>query len=222
MLPDDGVPPIRVFIADKHRVVRTGLALEIGNHQDLQLVGEGVNGREVLGLVADQWPDVLVLDVIMPGMNGVQLTHQLHSQLALDRPSSQVPRVLVFSACRDRQYVWSMLAAGARGYLLKSEPPARVVEAIRALNRGEVMLSAAIQSLLVEMIPLLQRQLSIRETEVLQLLAKGMSDSEIAEILKISESTVRSHLNGIYRKVPVLRTRAEAVAWAWVNQLNLE
>lgn len=215
--PDHEPAPVtRVLIADRHRVVRAGLAMEIERQPDLQLVGEAVQGADVLQLVAERQPDVLVLDVNMPGMNGVQITHRLYDEQGGGRPT---PQVLIFSAYDSRQYVWSALAAGARGYLLKSEPPARIVEAIHALHRGQVMLSAPIQALLVELFPLLQQELTAREVELMQLLARGFGDRQIAAALHISESTVRSRLSSIYRKVPLLRTRAEAIAWAWVNQV---
>ena len=217
-VPDDPLGAVRVFIADRHDIVRAGLALEINRHADLLVVGEARHGAEVLQRVIDTKPDVLVLDINMPGMNGVQIIHRLYTEKSLQPP----PRVLIFSAHRERQYVWSALAAGARGYLLKNEPPVRVIEAIHALYHGQVMLSAPVQSLLVGLFPLLQQELSLREIEVIRLLARGLADWQIAATLNITESTVRSHLNSIFRKVPLLRSRAEAITWAWVNQVVSE
>jgi NarL family two-component system response regulator LiaR len=211
--------PVQVLIADDHQVVRQGLRVEIEKQEDMLLVGEAANGYEVIELAEKLRPNIIVLDVQMPGLNGIQVIRRLNR---LRKNRGWAPCILVFSAYRDKQYVWSLLAAGAKGYLLKSEPTEAVVAGIRQLAQGGVALSAAVQATLVEIISILNHELNAAEVEVLKLLAKGMTDEEIAETLHVTENTVKNRLNNTYRKVPLLRTRAEMVAWSWINQIPSE
>jgi DNA-binding NarL/FixJ family response regulator len=214
---------LQVLVADKHQVVREGIALEIARHSDIELVGKASDGYEVIELANYMTPDVVILDIVLPGLSGVQvIQHLLHPDGVSGRGLARPPAVLVFSAYGDRHFVWSALAAGARGYLLKNEPPSLVIEGVRALAAGEAMLSRSVQTLLVSLVPSLHRELTPRETEVLNLLARGMSDDDIAAKLNIKESTVRNHLSNAYRKVPLIRTRAEAVTWTRINQPTVE
>jgi DNA-binding NarL/FixJ family response regulator len=211
-------PAINVLIVDRRQIVRQGLAREIAQTADLRVVAEASDGYEAVALARRLQPDVIVMDAFLPGLSGVQVIRQLRQQ---SEPPAQ-PAILVLSAYGDKQYVWSMLASGATGYLLKDETMARIIAAIRQVAGGQAVLSAAVQTTLVETIKELNEELSAAEVKVLTLVAKGMSNKEIAGALAIAEGTVRIHLNNLYRKVPVIRTRAEATAWAWINRIVAE
>ncbi len=212
--------PIRVLIADEYAIVRRGLIQEIEQQPDMRLVGEANTGPDALQMAQTIPADVLLLDTRLPGLNGIQIARQLQrSSFSRDKSRDRRPQLLVFTAYRDRQYVWSLLAAGARGYLLKEEPLPVVMDAIRLLAQGHTALSLPIQTLLVELIPALNQTLSQREVAILRLLAQGKSHQEIAESLAITEKTVRNHLHNAYRKVPTVKSQAEAIAWTWINRL---
>lgn len=215
--------PIRVLVADEYAIVRRGLVQEITQQPDMRLVGEATNGPEALQMAQTVPADVLLLDTRLPGLNGVQIARQLlHPPFRADKGGGNRPQLLVFTVYRDRQYVWSLLAAGARGYLLKDEPLPVVMDAIRLLAQGHTALSLPIQTMLVELIPALNQTLSQREVAILRLLAQGKSHQEIAESLAITEKTVRNHLHNAYRKVPTVKSQAEAIAWTWINRLVVE
>ena len=216
--------PIRVLVADEYAIVRRGLIQEIAQQPDMCLVGEATTGPDTLQMAQTIPADILLLDTRLPGLNGVQIARQLHrSALRLDKTKdNRPPQLLVFTVYRDRQYVWSLLAAGARGYLLKDEPLPVVMNAIRLLAQGHTALSLSVQTMLVELIPALNQTLSQREVAILRLLAQGKSHQEIAESLAISEKTVRNHLHNAYRKVPTVKSQAEAIAWTWINRLVTE
>lgn len=213
-------PIIRILVADKHQVVRNGILQEVAKYDDMWVVGETADGYEALQLARQLQPDVVILDVRLTGLNGVQVT-QLLNRITWKTAESTTksPAVLVFSTYNDKQYIWSLLAVGARGYLLKSEPPQELIKGIRQVAAGQTILSLPIQTTLVEMVPKLNQELSDSETKVVQLLAHGLTNCEIAQNLKITEGTVKTHLNNTYRKVPWIRTRAEAIAWAWINRI---
>ncbi len=211
---------IRILVADKHPLVRNGVVQEVTRCEDMGVVGETADGYEALQLARQLQPDVVILDVRLTGLNGVQLTRLLSRitwKTADSTPSS--PAVLVFSTYSDKQYIWSLLAVGARGYLLKSDPLQELIKGIRQVAAGQTVLSLPVQTALVEMIPKLNQELSDSEMKVLQLLAQGLTNREIAQNLAITEGTVKTHLNNTYRKVPWIRTRAEAIAWAWINRI---
>ena len=131
-----------------------------------------------------------------------------------------MPQILVFSEQRDKHHIWGMLSAGASGYLLKNETIDTLVLAIEAVSRGEVALSQSVQATLVALIPSLNQALSQREKDILVLLGQGLNNSEISQILQISESTVNHHISKAYHKLPTVRSRAEAVAWTHINQIT--
>lgn len=213
-------PIIRILVADKHQVVRTGILREVAKYDDMGVVGETADGYEALQLARQLQPDVVILDVRLTGLNGVQVTRLLNRITWKTAESTTLsPAVLVFSTYSDKQYVWSLLAVGAKGYLLKSDPPQELIRGIRQLAAGQTILSLPIQTTLIEMVPKLNQELSDSEMKVLQLLAHGLTNREIAQNLKITEGTVKTHLNNTYRKVPWIRTRAEAIAWAWINRI---
>jgi two-component system, NarL family, response regulator DegU len=209
--------PIRIVIADSHQIVRQGLIRELSKQNDLLIVGESATSDEVLQLILDQAPDIVILD----GHLGIRVMQEIHKRETCSvNLQSNPPKILVLSTHGDKHFVWSLLAAGVRGYLLKSETPQEIVRGIRQLNQGKTILSEAIQATLVDLIPMLNNDLTSREIDVIKLLAKGLINQEIAKKLQISERTVRNHLHNIYRKVPIIKTRAEAVVWAWINHLT--
>ncbi|MEJ2600207.1 MAG: response regulator transcription factor [Anaerolineales bacterium] len=209
---------LRVLIADDHPVVRSGVRNELAVHADLQVVGEAVDGDEVLARVRELSPQVLVLDVHMPGMKAVEILHAL-----ADFPAP--PATLILSAYGDPENVFGMLEAGARGYMLKDADPEQIAEGIRAVAAGKRWLSQEILEVVltqrlppVEVLPARYERLSEREREVLIFLGQGLNNAQIAERMQLSETTVKNHVTSLYDKLD-LHSRAEAVAYAW--QLGL-
>jgi DNA-binding NarL/FixJ family response regulator len=209
---------IKVVLADAQTLVRHGLGQAIAQQDDMMVVGETGDGNYVLELVDQLQPDIVILDVPLLRLSGTEVTQQIH-QTNLQRPSHAVTNVIAFSAYGDRQYVWSLLSSGARGYLLKNDPVALVMDAVRQVNRGYVALSPSLQALLVDFVVSQDFTLSERELAIFKLLALGYSNKEIGQRLSISEKTVQQHLQNSYRKLPFVRNRSEAVSWAWINRL---
>lgn len=214
--------PIRIVLADDHPAFREGVAERLNREPDMLVVGNASNGQEALQIVRELDPDVLLLDLAMPGINGVDVTRRLF----LERVRTQV---LVLSAYEDEDYIFSVLDSGAAGYLTKHEPLSTIVEAVRGVALGESgWLSRRIAALFVKTSRTgshvnndLLRDLSEREREVLQRIAIGESNNAIAEKLFISESTVKKHANSIYEKLDVA-TRAQTIVWAWRNGVIVE
>jgi len=203
--------PLRVLLADDHPIVRSGIRNELARHADIEVVGEAVSGEEALQLTEALEPDVLILDIAMPGLKAAQVIRQL-------RERSPSPGILVLTAYGGVDNVLGMLQAGATGYLLKDEDPTTIVEGVRAVARGRPWLSPAVARALAGQTakgePLLVgAALSLREREVLRLLARGWDNRQIARELSIETRTVRYHLRNIYAKLGV-RGRGEAIARA--------
>ena len=195
---------IHVVIADDHPVVRSGIRGMLENNEDIDIVGEAANGEEALRLVESKQPNVLLLDVEMPGLSGVEVAQRLDEQ---DTPV----HLLALSSYDDQEYVQGLFKSGASGYLTKENAPELVVEAVRAVAHGEVRWFVR-----PERDSKSPSDLTEREEEVLCLLAEGKSNAEISEELFVSESTVRKHATSLYRKLDVDSGR-EAIAWAWQN-----
>lgn len=207
---------IRIVLADDHPVVRRGIRSMLEKADDLAVVGEAGNGEEALALVEALRPDVLLLDMEMPGLNGVAVARRL-------RDEASPTRVLALSAHDDEQYLFGLLDYGAAGYLTKDEAPTTIVEAVRGVARGEEgWISRRVANKLVRRkrmaLEAATAALSERERDVLRLMGRGFNNTRIAETLFISEGTVKNHVTHIYDKLN-LRTRAEAVAWAWQHGL---
>ena len=201
--------PLRIVLADDHPVVRGGIRMLLEQEPDLTVVGEADNGIAALHLVATLTPDVLLLDMEMPGLKGLEVAQRLRDQEA-------AVRVLALSAYDDEQYIFGLLDSGAAGYLTKDEAPQTIVEAVRGVARGEGgWISRRVAEKLVRRRRYQQAvDLTERERDVLHHIAQGLTNPQIAETLFIAEGTVKNHVSHIYDKLGV-RTRAEAVAWAW-------
>lgn len=204
--------PLRVLVADDHPLVRSGLRSLIDSMTDVVLVGEAADGNDAARLAADLSPDVVVMDINMPGRNGVETTNLI---VARDERIA----VLILTMYEDDDLVFSAMRAGARGYILKGASPDDVERAIRAVAAGEVLLGPPIAQRVVDYFsgqmsrdPVFPH-LSSRERETLELLARGLSNSEIAAKLYLSEKTVRNYVSDIYMKLQVA-SRAEAVVKA--------
>ena len=195
---------IRVLIADDHPVWRKGIRTLFEAEPDIEVVAEASDGEEALRRIRAGGLDVAVLDMEMPRMSGVEVARTV-------RDEALAVRILALSSYDDAAYVSGLLQNGASGYLTKDKPPALIVEAVRAVARGEGRWFVQPRS---REDP--AADLSDREREVLQLLAQGRANGDIADLLFISENTVRNHLANAYAKIGVTTAR-EAVAWAWRN-----
>lgn len=206
--------PIRVLLADDHAVVREGTRQLLEREPDIAVVGEASNGEEAVRLAQTLQPDVVVMDVRMPGVSGVEATRRIKQQ----QPGVEV---LVLTAHDDDQYVFTLLEAGASGYLLKTAPVSELVKAIHEVHEGQSALDPAVARKVVQQLTGGGRQkpqetyelLTEREQEVLELLAEGKTNKEIAEALIISDRTVQTHLSNIFSKMGV-GSRTEAVLLA--------
>jgi DNA-binding NarL/FixJ family response regulator len=203
--------PMTVLIADDHQFFRDGVRALLDAQPDMECVGEAATGDEVIRLSAEVQPDVVLMDVQMPGMSGVEATRQIVS-------SSPQIRVLVVTMFEDDHLVFAAMRAVARGYLLKGTRHEDMVRAIRAVGSGDAIFSPAIAAKLVDYFAALQpRQstqvfpdLSSREREILALLAQGYKNAEIADRLVISSKTVRNYVSNIISKLQVA-DRAQAI-----------
>lgn len=202
----------RVLIADDHPLVRSGLRSLLQGTEDVALVGEAADGREAVSMAAELEPHVVVLDINLPAMNGIEATGRIVSHDAR-------VAVLILTMYEDDDLVFSAMRAGARGYILKGASPEDVSRAIRSVAAGEILLGAPIARRVADYFSGRRSQesafpeLSDREREALDLIAQGLSNREIASRLYLSEKTVRNYVSDIYSKLQVA-SRAEAVVKA--------
>jgi DNA-binding NarL/FixJ family response regulator len=210
---------IRVLIVDDQELVRTGFRLFLETQPGLAVVGEAGDGEEAIERVRELRPDVVLMDIRMPTMDGVEATAKLTSGAI-----EPAPRVLVLTTFDLDEYVFGALRAGAAGFLLKDAPRERLIEAIRVVHSGEALLSPSITRRLIEDFaarsdPIepaaaVLAELTPREREVLVLVAHGLSNAEIAARLVVTEATVKSHVGGVLLKLG-LRDRVQAVVFAY-------
>jgi DNA-binding NarL/FixJ family response regulator len=196
---------IRVLVADDHAIVREGLRVMLGSQPDMEVVGTAANGREAIRLMEELEPDVAVMDISMPELNGIEATQQMlarHSDL----------KVVILSIHETKPYIFRALQVGIKGYLIKETAGLEVVEAVRAVHRGERYLSQRIADLLMDASFLHSRTsidaspleaLSPREREILQLVAEGKTSQQIAESLSISPKTVDTYRSRLMHKISV-------------------
>ncbi len=212
---------IRLLIVDDQELVRIGFGLFLQTQDGLEVVGEAPDGQGALARARELRPDVILMDIRMPIMDGIEATARLRD-LKLDPP----PRVLVLTTFDLDEYVYGALRAGAAGFLLKDAPRERLVEAIHVIHAGEALLSPSITRRLIEDYarrtdPIqppdaLLRELTPREREVLILVARGLSNNEIAQRLIVTDATVKSHVGNVLMKLG-LRDRVQAVVLAYEN-----
>jgi DNA-binding NarL/FixJ family response regulator len=210
---------INVVLADDHPVVRSGIRTLLEKAPDISVVGEASDGYETLRLVDNLKPHVLLLDMELPGLKGIEVAQQL-------KASGATVRILALSAYDDEQYIFGLFSTGAVGYMTKDEALSTITDAVRGVAGGEVgwlsrrVTAKVMQRKIVQAQPAADTLtlLSVRERQVLQLVASGMPNEQIRATLCISDGTVKNHITNIYGKLGV-RTRAEAVAWAWRHGL---
>nr|WP_179275333.1 response regulator transcription factor [Rhodococcus sp. 06-1059B-a] len=213
--------PISVLIVDDQELMRMGLTMVLDAQEDIDVVGEAADGKAALEAVADLQPDVVLMDVRMPGIDGVEATEQITS-------SASLSRVLVMTTFDLDEHVLGAIRAGASGFLLKDTPPDDLVSAIRSIAGGDAVVSPKVtKRLLTRMVadeatplrdPAMLDALTDREREVLELLATGLSNAEIAQRLGLSEATVKTHVGRMFTKLG-LRDRVQAVVLAYETGL---
>lgn len=202
---------ISVLIVDDHPVVRQGLRTFLETQQDLEIIGEAVNGEDAIVQIRDAVPDVVLMDLVLPGIDGIEATRQA-------REASPATKVIVLTSFADDERVFPAIKAGAAGYLLKDVEPSQLAEAIRAVQRGEALLHPTVAAKLMQEVSADERRapggdLTDRELEVLRLIARGMSNREIAGELTVSEKTVKTHVSNILAKLH-LADRTQAALYA--------
>jgi DNA-binding NarL/FixJ family response regulator len=190
----NAIKPVRVILADDHTLVRAGIRALLEKLPEVKVLGEASNGREALELVKTHKPDVVLMDITMPGLNGLEAA----ARMAKEFPDVQV---IILSMHNNEEYYWRALKAGAAGYLLKKAATAELAVALQRVIHGEIYLSQEISTRLLKKFPLGEiadkkspfEQLTGRQREVLQLIAEGQNTKEIAEILKVSPKTIEYH-----------------------------
>ena len=206
---------IRILVADDHPVVRDGLVAVLNTQPDFNVVGEASNGAEAVHNVAKLRPDVVLLDLEMPEMDGVEALGRM-------RENNPDVRVIVFTTFDTDEYIFDAIEAGAKGYLLKDTSREELFKAVRTVNRGESLIEPGVVSRVLDRLTELSHRaaqgpdhlaLSERELEVLQLMAQGSANKQIAGDLSITESTVKTHVANIFQKLEVSH-RTEAVTKA--------
>ena len=203
---------IRIFIADDHAIVREGLRALLATEPDLELVGEASDGIQAVSKVHALKPDVILLDMVMPRMDGLEAIVEI-------KKSWPEAKIIVLTSFSDDEKVFSAIRSGALGYLLKESSPQDLLQAIHSVARGEGFLSPTIASKVMREInqppklPPTKDPLTEREVEILQLVAKGLTNDEIAEKLVVSERTVRTHVSNILAKLQ-LANRTQAALYA--------
>lgn len=206
---------IQILLVDDHAVLRDGLRSILDLESDIRVVGEAVSGEEVLKKVEEYRPDFILMDINLPGKNGIEVTSLVKSQY----PNC---RVLILTMFEHDEYLMEALRAGADGYLLKDSSSEQVVAAIRKVSQGDSVIHPRMTQKLITYHQTNSERnknvLSEREKEVLFELVKGLSNKEIAEVLFISDKTVKIHINKIFKKLNV-KSRTQAVIYAVQNQL---
>jgi DNA-binding NarL/FixJ family response regulator len=205
---------IRVLVADDQSMVRAGFRMLLSGEQDIEVVAEASNGREAVDMAARFDPTVILMDIRMPELDGLEATRRI---LASDEEA----RILILTTFDLDEYVYEALCAGASGFVLKDDPPEQLIAAVRTVAAGDALLSPAITKRVISQFTRIPRpappkeldELSSRELEVLRLIARGLSNSEIGQELYISETTVKTHITHILQKLG-LRDRVQAVVLA--------
>jgi DNA-binding NarL/FixJ family response regulator len=211
---------IRVLIADDEALIRGGFRMILDAQDDIEVVGEAIDGRDAVAQFRLVRPDVVVMDVRMPAMDGIEATRNLTAE-------DSVARVLILTTFDLDEYVFEALRAGASGFLLKDRPPEELVAAVRVVASGEALLAPSVTRRLIEEFarrpeapapPRELEELTDREREVLALMGRGLSNAEIASRLFVAETTVKTHVGRVLQKLH-LRDRAQAIVLAYESGL---
>jgi DNA-binding NarL/FixJ family response regulator len=210
---------IRVLVVDDQVMVRAGLRMLLANEPDIEVVAEAGNGREAVAQAARHQPNVVLMDIRMPVLDGLEATRRI---LAADDSA----RVLVLTTFNLDEYVFEALRAGASGFVLKDDPPEQLIAAVRTIAGGEALLSPAVTRRVISQFTRLHRQappdavntLTTRELDVLRLITQGLSNAEIGQQLFISDTTVKTHVTRVLQKLG-LRDRAQAIVLAYQTGL---
>ena len=206
---------IRLLLADDQALVRGGLRLIVDAEPDMEVVGEAADGREAVELAVAVEPDIALMDIRMPGLDGIEATRQLLAEV----PET---RVVILTTFDLDDYIVDAFRAGASGFLLKTVPPQQLVAAVRTIMEGDALLAPASTRRLIEQVARPQAvapaldELTVREHDVLRLLARGLTNAEIASELVVEPSTIKSHVASILSKLD-LRDRVHAVVFAYEN-----
>lgn len=209
---------IRVLLADDHALVRAGFKMILEAAPDIEVVGEAEDGHQAVEISRDTEPDVVLMDIQMPSLNGIEATRAL-GELKREEPI----RVLILTTFERDEYVFQSLQAGASGFLLKNAPPEDLIKAVRVVAAGESLLAPSITRRIIEEFAKLRPRhdvtddvegLTGRELEVLRALALGFSNAELAERLHVTEGTVKTHVSSLLSKLG-LRDRVQAVVFAY-------
>lgn len=209
---------IRILLVDDQQLVRSGFRMMLDAESDVVVVGEASDGHEAVRAVKLDPPDLVLMDVQMPGMDGLEATKQI---TALPDP----PRVLILTTFERDDYVFTALRNGASGFILKNAPPEHLLDAVRTVAAGEALLAPSVTRRIVEEFarrpaaPAAAAEvadLTERELDVLRLLARGKSNAEIAEELFVGEATVKTHVSNVFMKLGI-RDRVQAVVFAYEN-----
>jgi DNA-binding NarL/FixJ family response regulator len=208
---------IRVMVADDQSMVRAGFRMLLGGEDGIEVVAEASTGREAVAKVARFKPTVVLMDIRMPEMDGLEATRQI-----LGAGGEDAPRILILTTFALDEYIYDALNAGASGFVLKDDPPEQLIAAVRTVAAGESLLSPEITKRVIKQFTRLPRpqrpagydELTAREQEIFRLLAEGLSNAEISSRLVISDSTVKSHITHILQKLG-LRDRVQLVVLAY-------
>jgi DNA-binding NarL/FixJ family response regulator len=207
--------PIRVFVVDDQALVRAGFRMILEAEPDLVVAGEAADGEEAVDRISADPPDVVLMDVRMPGVDGIAATRRI-----LDDPAHVAVRVIMLTTFDMDEYVYDALRSGASGFVLKDVPPEQLVDGIRAVHSGSSLLTPSITRRMIEAhlvrpsaLPP-PESLTPREREILGLLGRGLSNAEIADTLVVSETTVKTHVGRVLMKLG-LRDRVQAVIFAY-------
>ena len=211
--------PIRLLIADDHKLMREGLRALLSGESDIEVIGEASNGREIVKLVEESAPDIVLMDISMPQLNGIDATRQI-------KDLSGTTRVIALSMHADRLFVQGVLKAGAAGYILKDSAFDELAQAVRAVSNGQMYLSPGVAGVVVEGFLKTngapadnEVSLTAREREVLQLITEGITTRDIATQLHISVKTVETHRRQLMKKLDIY-TVAELTKYAIRNGLT--
>ena len=206
---------IRVLIADDQSMVRAGFRMLLADEQDMEVVAEASNGLEAVAMAARFDPTMILMDIRMPELDGLQATRRI---LAADNTS----RILILTTFGLDEYVYEALSAGASGFVLKDDPPEQLIEAVRTVAAGDALLSPAITKRVIKQFTRIPHhvppkeldELTAREQDILRLIARGLSNAEIGAELYISETTVKTHVTHVLQKLG-LRDRVQVVVLAY-------